>query len=530
MRKATWLCVAFCAAWSTIQPGFTETPSKGAISGRVVTANGEPVRRATVVIEEVKYADGSSETVADTTTGNNGEFSFSDLAPARYRLEAEKSGYVAGRYPETKALVRLIPGDNIDNVTLRLVAVSVVSGSVLDRNGEPLSKAVIRLLQYKYYPGGRRLTVAHEAISDERGQYRIGDLNPGRYYVVASYHSRISDAVCPPVYYPDVASFDDADPIRLAPSDEAPIEFVLISGKPVHVRGSVSGGVGAVHVSLIPRGGIPYAQPLSVDIAPDGSFQFKGVLPGDYTVLATSQSADEMLEGRTRVTVGDHDLDGLSVQIKDRKAHRQLWVSVAPSSDSTQDVVITLHRPIASNEDNIIVAEDDLAADGQEISTRSGNPIELPYPGPFMVSAEKLPAGNAYIDRADFKEQYAEQGMPPKEQLEIHVNSHGSSVEGLVVDSTDRPLPGALVVAVPEHARNSGVDQSRTSTADQYGQFALHGLAPAKYEIYAWEDIVEGAYYDPDFLADYSGSALGIDISSDNHYQVKLHAASTAPE
>jgi len=496
----------------------------------VVTASGQPLRRATVVIEEVKYADGSGETVGDATTGDSGEFSFSDLAPAHYRLEAEKSGYVAGRFPQTKALVMLTPGDSINDVTLLLVPVSAVSGSVLDGDGEPLAKAVVRLLQYKYYPGGRRLMVAREAVSDERGQYRIGDLIPGRYYVVASYHSRISDAVCPPVYYPDVASFDDATPIRLSPSDEAAVRFVLLPGKPFHVRGTVSGGTGPVHVSLIPRGGIPYAQLLSVDTSSDGSFQFKGVVPGDYTVLASSQNTDEILEGRTRITVGDHDLSDVRVQMEDRNVHRQLWVSVAPYLDSTQDVVIALHRPIASNDDNFIVAEDDLAADGQEISTRSGNPIDLPYPGPFIVSAEKLPAGDVYISGADFREEYSGQGMPPRELLTVHLNSHGGSIAGVVLDSTDQPLQGAVVVAVPKNPTNGRVDQSRTTTTDQYGQFALHGLAPTGYEIYAWDDVVQGAYYDPDFLADYAGSAVGIDIGSGQHYQVKLHSASTDQE
>lgn len=165
------------------------------------------------------------------------------------------------------------------------------------------------------------------------------------------------------------------------------------------------------------------------------------------------------------------------------KVHRQLWVSVAPYFDSTQDVVITLRRPFVSDDDNIIAAENDLAANGQEISTRSGNPIELPYPGPFMVSIEKLPVGDVYIDRVDFREQYAGQGMPPREHLTVHLNSHGSSVEGLVVDSTDHPLPGAVVVAVPEHAPNSSVDQSRATTTDQYGQLTLHALAPTRYEV-----------------------------------------------
>lgn len=527
--QAIWLSLALFAitAWP-VQPCFAETPTKGSISGRVLTGSGEPLRRATVAIEEVKYADGSTETVGDTTTGDNGEFSFSDLPPARYRLQAEKSGYVAGRFPRTKALVRITPGDVVNDITLRLVQVSVVSGYVLDGNGDPLAKAVVRLLQYKYFPGGRRLTVAREAIADERGEYRIGDLDPGRYYVVASYHSRISDVVCPPIYYPDVGSFDNAMPIRVLPNDEAPIKFVLVPGKPVRVRGGATGGAGTVRVSLVPRGGVPYAELLSVETS-DGSFQFKGVLPGDYTVVAATEGGDEMLEGRTPITVGDHELNSVSVRMVARMPHRKLAVSVenTPSYRSPEGVVISLQRAIMSSEDSIIAAEGDLVEGAQKISTRSGNPIELPYAGPFIVSAENLPPGDFFIEGAQFQsEPYRGPQIPGAENLVVHLNSRGGSVEGIVVDSTDHPIPGAVVAAMPEHAPSDRVDQSRTTTTDQYGQFVLHGLANTMYDIYAWEDVPEGAFYDPNFLADYADSAQEINIDSGKRYQVKLHAAS----
>jgi hypothetical protein len=42
--------------------------------------------------------------------------------------------------------------------------------------------------------------------------------------------------------------------------------------------------------------------------------------------------------------------------------------------------------------------------------------------------------------------------------------------------------------------------------------------------------VPDGAYYDPDFLADLAGTALGISIGSEHHYQVKLHAASADEE
>ena len=52
----------------------------------------------------------------------------------------------------------------------------------------------------------------------------------------------------------------------------------------------------------------------------------------------------------------------------------------------------------------------------------------------------------------------------------------------------------------------------------------MHGLANTTYGIYAWEELPDDAYYDPDFLADYASTAQAINVSSGKHYQVKLHA------
>jgi protocatechuate 3,4-dioxygenase beta subunit len=524
MQRITHCCsiLVFFVLWWTTELSLAQTAASttGAISGRVVTGSGEPLRRATVVVDEIEFADGSGETVRDATTGENGEFSFPSLAPARYRLLAEKSGYVAGRFPRAKALVNLHSGDAIDGITLRMVPVSAVSGNVLDGNGDPVAKAVIRLLQYQYYPGGRHLMVAREAISDERGEYRMGDLHPGRYYVVASYRSRISNVVCAPVYHPGVTSFDDAMTIRLAPGDEAPVRFVLLAGKPVKVRGNLEGwDTGVVQVFLIPRGCIPFAELLTVETS-NGEFQFKKVLPGSYTVMAISRGTDRILEGRTPIEVEDHDLNSVLVRPNYRSFPESLSVKVSGCFSSPEEPVISLHPALRSSEDSILAAEEDLATDGHEISTRSGNPIELAFPGPFVVAAEKLP-DDCYIAGAEYQE---------ARTLTVQLSSHGATAEGLVVDSVDKPLAGAVVVAVPQGGRKDLIDNYRITTTDQNGQFVLHGLAPTPYDIYAWEDIPDGAYYDPDYLAGHPGTVLGINVHAGAYYPVKVYAASADEE
>jgi hypothetical protein len=161
-----------------------------------------------------------------------------------------------------------------------------------------------------------------------------------------------------------------------------------------------------------------------------------------------------------------------------------------------------------------------LATDGHEISTRSGNPIELAFPGPFVVAAEKLP-DDCYIAGAEYQE---------ARTLTVQLSSHGATAEGLVVDSVDKPLAGAVVVAVPQGGRKDLIDNYRITTTDQNGQFVLHGLAPTPYDIYAWEDIPDGAYYDPDYLAGHPGTVLGINVHAGAYYPVKVYAASADEE
>jgi protocatechuate 3,4-dioxygenase beta subunit len=504
----------------------SNAPKTGTISGRVLAGNGEPLRRATVAIEEVNSADGSGEALGSVTTGDNGEFSFTDAAPARYRLLAERSGYVTGRFPRSKALVTLHAGDNIEGVTLRMVPTSVVSGSVLDVNGDPLAKAVVRLLQYHYSPGGRRLEVVREGASDERGEFRMGDLNPGHYYLVASYRSHISDVVCPPQYYSDASSFEKAVPIQLTPGNELPARFVLIPGKPVKLRGNVSGGGNqTIKVRLIPRGGVPFAESLSVETS-NGTFQFKQVLPGSYTVLATSTGRDEIVEGRTEIEVENHDLDHIAVRLDSQPTPTKLYVAVnyernyfGPFSKST----ISLNRTFASGDDDL-----DAVASISTKDELGGHVLDFPAKGPYVLSASDLPPGDFYIEKASIEVSSMGRSLPPGTRvLNILLNSKGGSLDGLVLGADDLPMPGAVVVAVPRVNTGYTVDLFRKITTDQYGEFVLHGLAPVAYDVYAWEDVPDGAYYDPEYVADYAKFAKTISDGTGKHW---LNLRAISPE
>ena len=54
---------------------------------------------------------------------------------------------------------------------------------------------------------------------------------------------------------------------------------------------------------------------------------------------------------------------------------------------------------------------------------------------------------------------------------------------------------------------SEGRREYQVRTADENGMLSLRGLKPGDYKLYAWEDVEQGAPFDPDFLKQYEGQA-----------------------
>jgi len=57
-----------------------------------------------------------------------------------------------------------------------------------------------------------------------------------------------------------------------------------------------------------------------------------------------------------------------------------------------------------------------------------------------------------------------------------------------------------MVVLVPDEPRRAQTRLYKDATTDQYGRFTIVGIAPGGYKLFAWEDVEDGAYEDPDYL------------------------------
>ena len=154
-----------------------------AVSGAVVNLVGffdASGRALTAVPQSLSAPDAS--TPRSVMTNGDGYFVFRDLPAGKYAIASQAFGYIVESYP--LQIVEVADGDKPTSASLRLSKCASVSGRVFDEQGDPLAGIAVFALR-RVLIGGRtvlRETTA-EALTDDRGIYRLANLAPGSYVV-----------------------------------------------------------------------------------------------------------------------------------------------------------------------------------------------------------------------------------------------------------------------------------------------------------------------------------------------------------
>src|SRR3954466_11894399 len=129
---------------TSAQPKDAPPPPGGRISGRVLAAdNGRPVKRARVFATAAELPGGRG-----MLTDDSGVFDLTELPAGRYTLPVSKSGFVALSYGQRRPLqagtpLQLGDGQQLKGVDFRLPRGGVITGRIVDEEGEPLAGATV---------------------------------------------------------------------------------------------------------------------------------------------------------------------------------------------------------------------------------------------------------------------------------------------------------------------------------------------------------------------------------------------------
>jgi protocatechuate 3,4-dioxygenase beta subunit len=510
------------------------------LAGTVVKlADSAPVRRARVILRSVADRSRSISVLTDTA----GRFQFRGIDPGRYQLSVNRAGFVPQEYGQKKphdpgAVLTLRSGQQMNDLLFRLIPSAVIAGKILDEDGEPLPEIFVSALRQGYLEGKRGLSTETTAQTDDRGEYRLFGLSPGRYFVSAVFPQwgRFSRGDEPEeaqpnqqgyakMYYPGTPDAAKATAISVKEGEEIPsVEIFMRQIGVYRIRGHVynqitrKGGT-QTEVFLVPKtksrewGG---EQRSSVQ-KQDGSFELADVLPGSYVLIAMWFDEGKNYVARLPIDVGNADVDGVSIAITPGTdiSGRIIWEGT-PSLEQ-DDLSVMAESPDIFNFEG-----------GARVTSASTFVLKGVGDGTYMARVGGQ-GKDCYIKDVQYAGSSAlEDGFAVKGgaagTLEITISSRGAHVQGTVTDSEGLPAVGVRVVLVPEPSRRSQSRLYKEQTTDQYGHFEVRGIAPGDYKLFSWEEVESGAWEDPEFLKPFEGKGEKISLQEGDQKSLSLTA------
>jgi hypothetical protein len=158
----------------------------GAVSGVITDA--ATLRPLAGVNVQLGPPPAGSARLGSTFTDERGRFVFTNVEAGSYYISATKGGYADGRYGPSLsgnggATLVLTAGEWFDAANIALVKLSAISGRIVDEHGEPVVGAFVRVLASLSVGGALHLVGGPVATTDDLGEYRIGGLPRGHYFV-----------------------------------------------------------------------------------------------------------------------------------------------------------------------------------------------------------------------------------------------------------------------------------------------------------------------------------------------------------
>jgi hypothetical protein len=526
----------------------TPPPPAGRITGRVLAAdNGRPVKRARVFATAAELPGGRG-----MLTDDSGVFDLTELPAGRYSLSVSKSGFVALSYGQRRPLqagtpLQLADGQQMKGIEFQLPRGSVVSGHVLDEDGDAMPGVTVRVMRYQYLQGERRLTPAGNGQTDDKGMYRVWGLMPGEYYVNAiargggpgggqfggpggrggrgggpagaADQDQINYA---PTYYPGVPSVAEAKPVNVGLSQEVlDISFGMQLVRVARISGIVSNPDGTPvtsgNINLMSDAGGGRGSQIGINVGGriqwDGSFTISNVAPGRYLLRARGDDSEVPQFAAQPISVSGDDLSDVIVTLS-AGATISGTVSFLPGGSPAPDYSqFRITAPSTDQSDFGPQSTARVDKDGHfSISGVSAGPhLIRPSNGSRTWVLKSVTVGDRDVTDVPFQVRSGENLA----NVTVVFTDKQSEINGTLTTENGTPVPEYTVLAFPADTTLWRPQSRQIATArpDQTGKYRIRGLPPGDYYLATVDPSQQGEWFEPAYLDEHRAGAVRLALS-----------------
>jgi len=558
-----FLVVAFsCLVVARTSRPQTDAPKqaqKQSVQGKVVDAkSGQPIRKVAVYV--MGGLRQSFERYS-SATGEDGTFAIENLKPGRYIVTLERTGLVQAATARGVTTFVVQPGQSLSGLVFKMEAAGAVAGKIVDIDGDPIARVSVRAEIIGTPPWGS-MEGLEGAVTNDLGEYRIGNLRPGKYWIYATPMQRVPVVrvegkakerliYARPTYYPGTVDKTQALAVEVH-SGEVSANFSVLMTHLYRVSGTVGVSSGqVVHVHLMSQSGGPVGpEALGEDgkLGEGNRFEYQSVLPGTYMAMAyvvkgmltDGQPDMQVLQLKPSIEVGNADVEGL--QLHDEPAGQirgtfrsdtgekidwtQLTASVMPIVEATTKMRRVVGGSAASG---ALAGPPKANSDGSfEIKNVAGGNYQL------VVGTSSDQLRDYYTKSVIFGgRDVTDSGFAPNGdvQLDVVVSPKGATIEGNVVDSNGQPVPYCTVAVVPNLEHRARPDSYQQQPTDERGHFIARGLYPGSYMVLAFAELfLQEDIRQPEFLKTYGGKGETVELGEGTRKSITTRIVPTDTE
>ena len=492
-------------------------------------------------------------------TDSEGRFVMPGIDPGQYRIMFAAEGYSRMFYGQRVptgieergssnfgTLVTLTAGQRLQGLGVALTPTGGISGRVRSSSGVPAVNVPIQLLRATYSQDNQRSFQAVAGTrSDDRGEYRLYWITPGRYYLAFGYTPGSSMQALfgnadmrgqfGLTYYPRANDIGTALPIDVGPAADLsgtdmvlePLKLYRIRGRAIDQQTGRAPASARAALNFVSFSGFGGAGSNGSYDPASGVFELRDVAPGTYLAGISVQDPSGGTARPVPVTVVNSDVDGLVVTVMPMLSI-PVNISVEGRAFSSIPNLGRWGISLREDVDNSLLSSRLAGTTGSIPSTDGSSRFNNVLPGRFRLHVfAALPPG-LYVKEAEYKgkdtlhEAFQISASDPG-SFSVILGTDPGQINGTIRNDSGLPVAGMRTVLVPDLHREQP-DFYMTANADGTGQFTFRDVAPGDYKLFAWEAIEPYAWYDPDVIKRYEtqGKAVHVSESSNTTADLRL--------